>query len=89
MNPAAFTLRELLAMDEAHSRAAWDHTSHLLAFLANPHRDTKQRRTPYTPAEFHPWHQRRVFDPAAGWEILRGMAKQSIKIRPDPQPQPE
>ena len=47
------TLRELLPMTEARSRAQWTHTSALLALLANCHRDPKRRR-PYVPADFLP-----------------------------------
>lgn len=46
-------------MAEGHGRAAWGHTSSLLAMLANIHRDTRKRRRPYQPGEFNPHSQAR------------------------------
>jgi hypothetical protein len=43
-------------MAEARSRQAWNHTSAILAMLANVHRDAKKTRA-YRPADFHP-HRR-------------------------------
>ena len=43
-------------MAEAKSRQAWNHTSALLAMLANVHRDVKKTRA-FKPADFHP-HRR-------------------------------
>lgn len=43
-------------MAEAKSRQAWNHTSAVLAMLANIHRDAKKTRA-YRPADFHP-HRR-------------------------------
>lgn len=40
-------------MAEARQREQWNHTSSLLALLANCHRDPKKTR-PYKPAQFHP-----------------------------------
>jgi hypothetical protein len=34
---------------------AWDRNSHLLAMLANPHRDRKKRSRPFEPSDFHPF----------------------------------
>ncbi len=53
MNPGPFTLRELVAMADGRAREAWNHTSALLAMLANVHRDRKKR--PLQPADFHPY----------------------------------
>ena len=46
-------------MAEARHRRAWDHTSAVLALLANCHRDPKKTR-PFKPADFHPSTARRV-----------------------------
>lgn len=35
-------------------REAWNHTSHVLAMLANCHRDEKRRHAPFLPGEFNP-----------------------------------
>lgn len=43
-------------MAEAKSRQAWNHTSAVLAMLANVHRDAKKTRA-FRPADFHP-HRR-------------------------------
>jgi hypothetical protein len=43
-------------MAEARSRQAWNHTSAILAMLANVHRDVKKTRA-FKPADFHP-HRR-------------------------------
>ncbi len=40
-------------MADGRSREAWNHTSALLAMLANLHRDRKKR--PLQPADFHPY----------------------------------
>lgn len=40
-------------MADGRSREAWNHTSALLAMLANVHRDRKKR--PLQPADFHPY----------------------------------
>ncbi len=40
-------------MAEARSRQQWNHTSAILAMLANVHRDAKKSR-PFKPADFHP-----------------------------------
>ena len=47
------TLRELIRMAEARIRQEWNHTSAVLAMLANCHRDPKKSRT-FRPADFHP-----------------------------------
>ena len=56
VDPGPFTLRQLVVMAEAKSRQAWNHTSAILAMLANVHRDAKKTRA-YRPADFHP-HRR-------------------------------
>jgi hypothetical protein len=53
IDPGRFTLRQLVVMAEARSRQAWNHTSAILAMLANIHRDAKKTRA-YRPADFHP-----------------------------------
>lgn len=45
-------------MAEARRKDAWDHTSALLAMLANCNRDPKKRPRPYRPADFHPLTER-------------------------------
>lgn len=33
---------------------AWNHTSQILALIANIHRDRKKQNKPYKPSDFHP-----------------------------------
>lgn len=44
-------------MAEGRGKAAWAHTSALLAMLANAHRDPKKRKA-FTPADFNPYSAR-------------------------------
>ena len=37
----------------------WNHTAHVLAMLANCHRDENRRKSPYYPGEFNPTIRRR------------------------------
>jgi len=49
-------LRELLIAADARRSHEFDAAAHVMCLIANVNRDTKHRRTPYAPAEFHPWH---------------------------------
>ena len=44
-------------MAEGRTREAWNHTSALLALMANAHRDPK-KSSPFKPADFHPLAKR-------------------------------
>jgi hypothetical protein len=58
-------------MAEARSRQAWNHTSALLAMLANVHRDAKKVRA-YRPADFHPHRQKeKTSVPKVGIGVLK------------------
>jgi hypothetical protein len=48
------TLRELLWMAEGHHRDAWQHTSSLMALMANVNRDPKKARA-FKPSDFNPY----------------------------------
>jgi hypothetical protein len=41
-------------MAQARRSEAWEHTSWLLAMIANANRDTKKRPTPFRPSDFNP-----------------------------------
>ncbi len=43
VHPGPLTLRELVWMAEAHRKEAWQHTSTIIATLANIHRDPKKK----------------------------------------------
>jgi len=78
-------------MAEGRSRAAWDHTAALLSMLANVNRDPKGRG--YSPAEFHPYHQRTDREPDIrckdGNESMAVLAKWSGVKRNPPKTVPE
>lgn len=46
-------------MADGRNKANWDHTAAVLCALANIHRDAKKRSRPFSPAEFHPYEDRR------------------------------
>ena len=46
-------------MAEAARREAWEHTSSLMALVANANRDPKRKPTPFKPADFNPYALRR------------------------------
>ena len=57
VDPEHLTLRRLLRMSEARRKDEWNRLSQLLCLLANVNRDPKQRREPFTPAEFDPFRK--------------------------------
>jgi hypothetical protein len=60
-------------MAESRSRERWNHTSSILALLANCHRDPKKGRR-LKPADFHPYQQanaRRGPLPKAEFNVLK------------------
>lgn len=50
------TLRQLRAMADGRNRRQWDHTSTLLAMLANVNRASKESPV-YYPQQFHPYER--------------------------------
>jgi hypothetical protein len=46
-------------MGEARSQVLWNHTSSVLAMLANIHRDAKRSKV-YHPADFNPHAKKRI-----------------------------
>lgn len=52
--PGPLTLRELVLMAETHRSEAWQHTSSIIATLANIHRDPKKKPRPYSARDFQP-----------------------------------
>ena len=46
-------------MGEARSQVLWNHTSSVLAMLANIHRDTKRAKV-YHPTDFNPHAKKRI-----------------------------
>jgi hypothetical protein len=59
VHPGPWSLRELLAAVQGRQRETWNHTSALLAQMAEIHRDPKKRARPYDAAEIHPMRDRR------------------------------
>ena len=60
MNRGLLTVRDLLWMVEANRKEAWQHTSAVLATLANIHRDPKKKPRPFTAADFQPLAAKRA-----------------------------
>jgi hypothetical protein len=54
VEPGPLTLRELALMADGRQRAAWGHTSSVLAMLANVNRDPKKSRR-FRPSDFDPY----------------------------------
>jgi len=46
-------------MADARRRDEWQHTSAVLAMLANVHRNPKKKPQPFTPADFNPLAERK------------------------------
>ncbi len=62
-------------MLDGRAREHWNHTSTLMALIANCHRDPKKTR-PAKPADFHPFAQRQSENrqprkPIVGIEVLK------------------
>jgi hypothetical protein len=58
-------------MADARRRDAWQHTSALLAMLANVHRNPKKKPQPFTPAEFNPLVERKHASVKTGIRTLK------------------
>ena len=54
VDPGPLTLRELVWMYAGRRREQWLHTAHVMALLANCHRDSKRMRRPFDVADFLP-----------------------------------
>jgi len=59
-------------MADARRKDQWSHTAAVLALVANVHRNPKKRSKPYSPAEFHPFVERKpVTIEQAGIRVLK------------------
>jgi hypothetical protein len=59
-------------MADARRRDEWQHTSAVLAMLANVHRNPKKKPQPFTPAEFNPLAgERKAVAPKTGVRTLK------------------
>ena len=60
-------------MADAKRRDDWQHTSTMLALLANIHRNPKKKPQPFSPAEFNPLAEERkkLVKAKAGIRILK------------------
>ena len=73
----SITFRELFWMAEARAREAWNHTSAVLAMIANANRDPKKSR-PLKPGDFHPYAGKRkpgIPVTAANIQVLKRLAE--------------
>ncbi len=48
-------MRELHLAKRGASRERWAHTSTMIAYMLEPHRDPKKRPEPYSPDDFNPF----------------------------------
>ncbi len=73
VDPSQRTLRELVWMVDGQRREAWQHTSSLLATLANIHRDPKKKPRPFTASDFQPraWQTSVRKQPQTNLRILK------------------
>jgi hypothetical protein len=71
VHPGPWSLRELLAAVKGRQRELWNHTSSLLAQLAEIHRDPKKRSRPYDAAEIHPMSGRKKVVKTVSTDELR------------------
>lgn len=58
-----YSLREIWQMADGlqeQDEIDWNHTSAIMATLANIHRDPKRRAKPFSPNEFHPYRAKRI-----------------------------
>ena len=62
-------------MHDARTVDAWNHTAAVLALLANAHRDTHKKPSPFKPADFHPCLERRRRErpPVADITVLKAV----------------
>jgi hypothetical protein len=79
IDPGPWTLRELVAMDEARDIDRWNHTSMLCALVANVHRNKKKRSKPFAPSDFHPLAKPKE-KPVVGIEALKAFVPQGSRI---------
>ena len=56
-------------MAEAKTRQQWEHTTNIMAMMANQWRDEKKRSEPYQPFEFNPYNSPQ--DIKRMWEELK------------------
>jgi len=84
VDPRPLTLRTLDWMVEGRRRDEWNRASHLLALLANCHRSPKERKNPFTPAEFDPFRveadepERRVSGKVA-WDVMQKVFRGALR----------
>src|SRR5690606_37726841 len=75
VDPGPYTLRELVWLAEGRQTEQWNHTSAVLAMLANVHRDPKRRS--YQPADFLPMAMR----PKAATEKAEISVRKDVFVR--------
>jgi len=67
-------------MHQGHETATWNHTTHIMALIANIHRDSKKQSKPFSPSDFLPVDQtktpkKKVYDK----EMFFGEMKRLVK----------
>ncbi|MCA9072402.1 MAG: hypothetical protein KDA84_25935 [Planctomycetaceae bacterium] len=59
-DPQGMTFRQLSNMADAQLKHDWNQTSHIMALMANCHRDPKRNRHAYRPRDFNPMVKSRI-----------------------------
>ncbi len=67
-------------MARGRQAAEWDRTALLAAIGANPFRDAKKHRKPFSPSDFHPFMDRKQSEPKEikikiSVECLKGLCR--------------
>jgi len=61
-------------------RRMWNHTSTIMAMMANVNRDRRRQPKPYRPDDFHPYEYQKQPDPGVTEEIKNNIA--SWRVNP-------
>jgi hypothetical protein len=74
LDPRPWTFRELFIMGEGKRAEDWNHTSSLLAFLGNCHRNPKKGK-PFVMDQFHPYLSKKRQQKSEGMANFFGVTK--------------
>lgn len=84
VHPGPYTLRELDAMYTGRSKYDWDHTSNLIAVIAEVNRNHEKRSQPYEPREFHPHYKHKRRPGKSFDQALAVLEAQQAKVKCPP-----
>lgn len=73
--PAEFTMAELVVMAEGKRRETWEHTSTVLALIANV--NSRDRR--FKPSDFNPYYREPEPVTLDDWDILKKIGFKEVQ----------